>query len=235
MIRGSIGHRGDVDHPQPRLAEQQEQEEEALLVGLGHAAAAAADRAADRDRRDDHDRLVVEVELHRVPHRLHPVLQPLEPGVASLVVEVGQRRHGRPGIRARASSCAHPRLRLVDAGDVERPDRAAEARRSSSPTGSPTRGPRWPRTPAAPRGSAGAGRRAQARRQVGDAADRGVVEAPLEPDPAERGEALGDADAEAEVVAAPAPARGQLGDPVAHRDRHRHGALGRVVARAAGR
>ena len=68
-------------------------------------------------------------------------------------------------------------------------------------------------------------------RDVRDAADGRVVGPPLEPDPAERRVALGDPDAEAEIVPAPAPLLLQLRDARAHRDRHPHGALRRVVAR----
>ena len=103
-------------------------------------------------------------------------------------------------------------------------------RRSSSPTGSPTASPSVAEnTRCATRTCHGPAAAAQARRQVRDAADRRVVEAPLEADAAERGESLRDADPEAEVVAAPAPAVGELGDPVAHRHGHRDGPLGGVV------
>jgi uncharacterized membrane protein len=85
------GHRGHVDHPQPRLAQQQEEEEETLFERLSHAAATRNGRP-QRDRRHDNDRLVVEVELHRTPHRSHAVLQHPEPGAAGFAVEVGQGR-----------------------------------------------------------------------------------------------------------------------------------------------
>ena len=49
------------------------------------------------------------------------------------------------------------------------------------------------------------GRVAQPGGEVGDAADRGVVEATLEPDPAQGGEALGDPDRRGQVVAAARP------------------------------
>src|SRR6185369_1619309 len=52
---------------------------------------------------------------------------------------------------------------------------------------------------------AGLGLGAQARGEVGDVADRGVVPAPLEADGAQRGVALRDADAERELVAALLP------------------------------
>ena len=57
------------------------------------------------------------------------------------------------------------------------------------------------------------GLRAQPGGQVGDGADGGVVEPALEADPAERGVALRDADAEAEVVAPPCPPVGELAAP----------------------
>src|SRR5205823_12351775 len=43
---------------------------------------------------------------------------------------------------------------------------------------------------------------AQARREVGDGADRAVVQAPFEADRADRGVPLGDPDAEVDVIAA---------------------------------
>ncbi len=56
-------HRRHVDHAQPGLAQEHQQEQEALLHRLGHAAA-GADGAVEADRRNDHDRLVVVVESH---------------------------------------------------------------------------------------------------------------------------------------------------------------------------
>ena len=72
---------------------------------------------------------------------------------------------------------------------------------------------------------------AQARRQVRDRADGAVVPAALEADGADGRVALGDADAEAEVVPALAPGGGKVADLVAHRDGHPQGALGRPVHR----
>ena len=60
-------------------------------------------------------------------------------------------------------------------------------------------------------------------------ADRGVVVATFEADPAERRVAGRDADPETELVAELAPALGQLGEPGAHRDRHRHRPMRMVV------
>ena len=70
---------------------------------------------------------------------------------------------------------------------------------------------------------------AQARGQVGDGADGPVVPAALEADGADGGVALGDADAEAELVdRASASRRPGRWHALAHRQRHPHGALGRI-------
>src|SRR5688572_15058714 len=61
---------------------------------------------------------------------------------------------------------------------------------------------------------------AQARGEIGDRPDRAVVAPFLEADRAERGVAVGDPDAEAEVVAALLPACGQRAHLVAHLERH---------------
>ena len=66
--------------------------------------------------------------------------------------------------------------------------------------------------------------------RFGIRADRRIVEAPVETDPAERRFALRDADAEAEVVTGVPPALGQRADPGLHVERHAHGALGVVGA-----
>ena len=96
--------RCDVDHAQSGLAEQQEQEEEPLLVCLRHAPAACAE-TIERHRGDDHDRLVVEVQAHRIPHRRQVALEAIEDLVPLLVVEVGQGdRVGRECSRRRLCS-----------------------------------------------------------------------------------------------------------------------------------
>ena len=77
----------------------------------------------------------------------------------------------------------------------------------------------------------GPGVRAQPRGQIRDAADRGVVEAAFEADPAESREALGDPLPEGEVVAFAAPPNGQLVHRIADLQRHADGALGGVVVR----
>jgi hypothetical protein len=56
--------------------------------------------------------------------------------------------------------------------------------------------------------------------EVGDAADRGVVEASLEADPAEGRVPLGDAGGEGEVVAAAGPAGGEILHPRTHGHGH---------------
>ena len=70
---------------------------------------------------------------------------------------------------------------------------------------------------------------AQPRREVHHRADRRVVVAALEADLAERGVAVRDADAEAELVAELAPFDGELRHRVAHLDRHADGAQRRLV------
>src|SRR5262245_14631912 len=71
---------------------------------------------------------------------------------------------------------------------------------------------------------------AQARGEIGDAADAGVVEPPIETDLPERGIAERNADAEAERMAALAPDLDQRIQARAHVERHAHGALGMVRA-----
>ena len=79
---------------------------------------------------------------------------------------------------------------------------------------------------------ASAGRhRAHARGEVHDRADRRVLGAPLEADLAAGGVADGDADAEREIVAAPAPLLRQVGGALPHRDREPHRVPRRVVER----
>ena len=70
MIDSDTGLRGHVDHAQPRLAEQQQQEKGAFLQRL-HDGAAAGRGAFDADRGDDDDRLVLQVEPHRLPDVRH--------------------------------------------------------------------------------------------------------------------------------------------------------------------
>src|ERR1700730_4809862 len=72
---------------------------------------------------------------------------------------------------------------------------------------------------------AGLGFVAEARGEVGDAADRGVFQPLLEADLAQGRIAERDADAEAEAVPAVAPALRQGADGVAHLHPHLHPAL----------
>src|SRR5216684_6851281 len=64
---------------------------------------------------------------------------------------------------------------------------------------------------------------AQARGKVRDRASHRILKAPLEADAAERRIAVGDADAEAKLVAVLAPSCRQTGDAVPHLDRHANG------------
>ena len=64
--------------------------------------------------------------------------------------------------------------------------------------------------------------------QVRHRSDGAVVPAPFEADGADRRVALGDADAEVELVAVLPPLDAQLSDPVAHLQRHPDRPLGRV-------
>ncbi len=90
----------------------------------------------------------------------------------------------------------------------------APTSRSSNSAAAPVRTRRltriWP----------GRGEVAEPGREVGHRPDRRIVPPALEADPPERRVALRDADAEAEVVAAGPPARGEPLDPLAHGDRH---------------
>ena len=79
--------RGHVDHPQPRLTEQQQEEQGAFLHRL-HDGAAGRGGALDADRRDDDDGFVLEVLLDRIPRRAHRQLKVVEGAVAFLVVEL---------------------------------------------------------------------------------------------------------------------------------------------------
>src|SRR5215203_723440 len=56
--------------------------------------------------------------------------------------------------------------------------------------------------------------------EVRDCSDGGVVEAPFEPDAAQSGKALGDPDAQGQIVVAQLPSSGKVPDPVPHLHRH---------------
>src|SRR5215831_5889573 len=64
---------------------------------------------------------------------------------------------------------------------------------------------------------------AQSRRQIDHGTDGGIVEATLKADAPERCIALGDAHAEAQLMAELAPSLEQSSDAVAHFHRHVHG------------
>src|SRR5690349_3846309 len=73
---------------------------------------------------------------------------------------------------------------------------------------------------------------AEPRGEVGDVADRGIVPAAFEADRAERGVALRDADAEAEIVAAALfPVLGDRMEGIHHRERTAHSVLRRPLDR----
>ena len=97
-------------------------------------------------------------------------------------------------------------------------------RSSRTPTDSPTA---WFSTaledPLSDQDLSGVGLAAQPGREVGDAADRRVVEPSFIADAAQGREALGYADAEAEIVAESAPAVGQCSHSVTHSQRHLYG------------
>ena len=77
----------------------------------------------------------------------------------------------------------------------------------------------------------GPGIGAQPGGEIRDTADRGVVEAALEADPAEGRKALGDTDSQGEVMAVAEPAGGKLAHGVPELQRHPDRTLGRVVTR----
>src|SRR5215216_575813 len=72
---------------------------------------------------------------------------------------------------------------------------------------------------------------AQARSEIGDAADRRIIETPVEPDLSQRRVTERDADAETERVAALAPCLDQLVEALAHSQGHAHRAFGMVGTR----
>ena len=87
---------GDVDDLQPRVAQEQQQEEEALLVGLELGPAHL--RPVGDDRGDHHDRLAGLVEPHRAPHGDEALLQPSESLAALALAQVTQPRVGGGGL-----------------------------------------------------------------------------------------------------------------------------------------
>ncbi len=224
-------HRGHVDHPQPRLAQEQQQEEEALLQRLVHRARGRPE-PVERHRRHDDDRLARVALAHESPHLGQLRLQDVEE-LAPRRPRRGRRAQSAPvDVRRRghvhgSSSCSTVPMTSWTSRGREMPRSSIGpservSKRSSRPAR--TRGLMriWP--------ARGGG--AQPRGEVGDGPDRGVVPPALEADPAERRVALGDADAEAEVVALPAPARRRARRRGrASATRHPHRPLGRVRAR----
>ncbi len=106
VLDDALGHRaaGHVDHAQPRLAQQEQQEQHALLERLQDGSGL---RRVGRDGRYDDDRLARLVESHRRPQRHEPLLEPGEARAALVLAQVAQPRRGfgEPGHAfARASS-----------------------------------------------------------------------------------------------------------------------------------
>lgn len=87
---GRDRYRGHVDHPQPRLPQQDQQEQEPFLVGLHHRPGPGRLGPIQRQRRYDDHRLVVVVEPHRLPHPGHPRLQLVEVLVPLVLGQCGQ-------------------------------------------------------------------------------------------------------------------------------------------------
>ena len=222
-------HRGHVDHPQPGLAQQHQQEQEPLLVGLGDAAA-GRHGPVEGDRGDDDHRLVVVVEAHRVPDLAHPGLQLVEAAIALVLVELGQ--HVGRGGRWRPEVAGHDSVRALSMPLTSNAwTLRLNPRSSRVPASSPTAsGPAAENTRSVTRICHGSAVGAQPGGQVGDAPDRRVVVPALEADPAQGGVALGDPDAEGEVVALASPGLRQAADPGPHRDAHPDRARRTVVA-----
>src|SRR5579863_8634169 len=63
---------------------------------------------------------------------------------------------------------------------------------------------------------------AKPRSHIGYRADGGIVEAPFKADGAERGKAVSDADAEANIMSQPTPLLGQRSNNLTHFERHQH-------------
>ena len=125
-----------------------------------------------------------------------------------------------------------PLGRSTIAGHVENRNGAAEATKleiADFPAGHDLLDP--PQHPRRDQNLAGIGLPAQPGGQVGDAADRRVVETAFVADAAQRGESLGDPDPEAEFVPDPAPPFGQLPYGVPHRQRHLDRPPGRLLDR----
>ena len=178
---------------------------------------------------DDH-RLVVMVEPHRLPDLVHPVLEPVEALVSLVLVQPGQQVG--PDGRRRPDVAAHDTIRALSMPLTSKAWMLRLNPRSSRIAGvlghrdRPGGGEHAFGDEDLPR----VGVSAQAGGEVGDTADRGVVVAPLETDPAQGRVALRDPDAEREVVTLAGPRLREALDPRAHRDRHPDRARRSVVA-----
>ena len=89
VLDDALGHgaAGHVDHLQPRLPEQEQQEQEPLLERLHRRAVL---RLVGRDRRQHDDRLARLVAAHRLPDRHEALLQLREAGAALAVAEIAE-------------------------------------------------------------------------------------------------------------------------------------------------
>src|SRR4051812_13935577 len=120
VLHDALGHRppGDVDDPHARLAQEQQQEQHALLERLQHRPCLGRVR---RDRRHDDDRLARLVEAHRRPQRDEALLELGEAGAALALAEVAQPRRvlDQPG-HARALASSSPTTLYAGAG-LEKP------------------------------------------------------------------------------------------------------------------
>ena len=81
--------RGYVDHLQPRLTQQQQQEQGAFLHRL-HDGAARRGGALDADRGDHDNRFVLQILLYRVPRVAHRQLQVVEGPIAVVFAQLTQ-------------------------------------------------------------------------------------------------------------------------------------------------
>lgn len=111
------GLRGDVDHAGARLAEEEQEEQEALLVTL-HLGALAVELEALRG--DDDDCLLVLIELpDRPPQRHELALQPIEP-TRRLGLGKSELRH-RQILFSQHRPRTHPSLALLALDRQNRP------------------------------------------------------------------------------------------------------------------
>ena len=90
--RRSDRERGDVDHLQARLPQEEQEEQEPLLCAWTMEPGV---RVAGRHGWDDDDRLAGPVESHDAPNGLQPLLEPGEPFVSLLLAELAERARER--------------------------------------------------------------------------------------------------------------------------------------------